>query len=157
MVQLIEYTQLNRQVDLKTAVQLALQQVVGAYAIAVLDKRHPDTLVAARKGSPLVVGIVEDEYFLASDATPIVEYTDKVIYIEDEEVVVLQQGKEVDITTIGNVQKTPEIKRLELSLSQLEKGGYPPFMLKEIFEQPPTLQAYYAGRSYRYCKAGIPQ
>ena len=146
LVQLIEYTQLNRQVDLKTAVQLALQQVVGAYAIAVLDKRHPDTLVAARKGSPLVVGIGEDEYFLASDATPIVEYTDKVIYIEDEEVVVLQQGKEVDITTIGNVQKTPEIKRLELSLSQLEKGGYPHFMLKEIFEQPRTLTDSMRGR-----------
>ena len=146
LVQLIEYTQLNRQVDLKTAVQLALQQVVGAYAIVVLDKRHPDTLVSARKGSPLVVGIGEDEYFLASDATPIVEYTDKVIYIEDEEVVVLQQGKEVDITTIGNVQKTPEIKRLELSLSQLEKGGYPHFMLKEIFEQPRTLTDSMRGR-----------
>ena len=85
LVQLIEYTQINRHVDLKTAVQLALQQVVGAYAIAILDKTHPDTLIAARKGSPLVVGIGEDEYFLASDATPIVEYTDQVIYIEDEE------------------------------------------------------------------------
>ena len=146
LVQLIEYTQLNRQVDLKTAVQLALQQVVGAYAIAVLDKRHPDTLIAARKGSPLVVGIGENEYFLASDATPIVEFTDQVIYVEDEEVVVLQRDKEVDITTIGNVQKTPEIKRLELSLSQLEKGGYPHFMLKEIFEQPRTLTDSMRGR-----------
>ena len=131
LVQLIEYTQLNRHVDLKTAVQLALQQVIGAYAIAVLDKDNPDTLVAARKGSPLVVGIGDDEYFLASDATPIVEYTDKVIYIEDEEVVSLRLGEDVDITTINNVTKTPEIKRLELSLSQLEKGGYPHFMLKE--------------------------
>ena len=146
LVQLIEYTQVNRHVDLKTAVQLALQQVVGAYAIAILDKDHPDTLIAARKGSPLVVGIGKDEYFLASDATPIVEYTDKVIYIEDEEVVSLQVGKEVDITTIGNVQKTPEIKRLELSLSQLEKGGYPHFMLKEIFEQPRTLTDSMRGR-----------
>ena len=146
LVQLIEYTQVNRHVDLKTAVQLALQQVVGAYAIAILDKDHPDTLIAARKGSPLVVGIGTDEYFLASDATPIVEYTDKVIYIEDEEVVSLQVGKEVDITTIGNVQKTPEIKRLELSLSQLEKGGYPHFMLKEIFEQPRTLTDSMRGR-----------
>ena len=130
LVQLIEYTQLNRHVDLKTAVQLALQQVVGAYAIAVLDKDHPDTLVAARKGSPLVVGIGQDEYFLASDATPIVEYTDKVIYIEDEEVVTIKLSVEslelresdelkeagepkeesnIDITTINNVQKTPEI------------------------------------------------
>lgn len=158
LVQLIEYTQLNEHVDLKTAVQLALQQVIGAYAIAVLDKDHPDTLIAARKGSPLVVGIGEDEYFLASDATPIVEYTDKVIYIEDEEVVYISmnpnsppsregQGvSSIDITTINNVAKTPEIKRLELSLSQLEKGGYPHFMLKEIFEQPRTLTDSMRGR-----------
>lgn len=146
LVQLVEYTQVNRHVDLKTAVQLALQQVIGAYAIAILDKDHPDTLIAARKGSPLVVGIGEGEYFLASDATPIVEYTDKVIYIEDEEVVSLQVGKDVDITTINNVTKTPEIKRLELSLSQLEKGGYPHFMLKEIFEQPRTLTDSMRGR-----------
>ena len=152
LVQLIEYTQVNRHVDLKTAVQLALQQVIGAYAIAVLDKEHPDALIAARKGSPLVVGIGEDEYFIASDATPIVEYTDQVIYIEDEEVVVVstkEQGstaKGVDITTINNVAKTPEIKRLELSLSQLEKGGYPHFMLKEIFEQPRTLTDSMRGR-----------
>jgi glucosamine--fructose-6-phosphate aminotransferase (isomerizing) len=146
LVQLIEYTQVNRHVDLKTAVQLALQQVIGAYAIAVLDKDHPDTLIAARKGSPLVVGIGDEEYFLASDATPIVEYTDKVIYIEDEEVVSLRLGEEVDITTINNVTKTPEIKRLELSLSQLEKGGYPHFMLKEIFEQPRTLGDSMRGR-----------
>ena len=146
LVQLIEYTQVNQHVDLKTAVQLALQQVIGAYAIAVLDKTHLDTLIAARKGSPLVVGIGEDEYFLASDATPIVEYTDKVIYIDDEEVVTLRVGEEVDITTINNVTKTPEIKRLELSLSQLEKGGYPHFMLKEIFEQPRTLTDSMRGR-----------
>ena len=154
LVQLVEYTQVNRHVDLKTAVQLALQQVIGAYAIAILDKEHPDTLIAARKGSPLVVGIGEDEYFLASDATPIVEYTDKVIYVEDEEVVVLstkdkvQGTKEegIEITTISNVTKTPEIKRLELSLSQLEKGGYPHFMLKEIFEQPRTLTDSMRGR-----------
>ena len=153
LVQLIEYTQVDKHVDLKTAVQLALQQVVGAYAIAVLDKEHPDTLIAARKGSPLVVGIGEDEYFIASDATPIVEYTDQVIYIEDEEVVCLKVESQkskvertIDITTIGNVQKTPQIKRLELSLSQLEKGGYPHFMLKEIFEQPRTLTDSMRGR-----------
>ena len=152
LIQLIEYTQVNQHVDLKTAVQLALQQVIGAYAIAVLDKEHPDTLIAARKGSPLVVGIGQDEYFLASDATPIVEYTDKVIYIDDEEVVCISLPSNpltpnpIDITTIGNVQKTPEIKRLELSLSQLEKGGYPHFMLKEIFEQPRTLTDSMRGR-----------
>lgn len=158
LVQLVEYTQINRHVDLKTAVQLALQQVVGAYAIAILDKTHPDTLIAARKGSPLVVGIGEDEYFLASDATPIVEYTDQVVYIEDEEVVYISMNPNsppfregqgvgsIDITTINNVTKTPEIKRLELSLSQLEKGGYPHFMLKEIFEQPRTLTDSMRGR-----------
>ena len=146
LVQLVEFTQVNKHVDLKTAVQLALQQVIGAYAIAILDKTHPNTLIAARKGSPLVVGIGEDEYFLASDATPIVEYTDKVIYIEDEEVVSLRVGEEVDVTTINNVTKTPEIKRLELSLSQLEKGGYQHFMLKEIFEQPRTLTDSMRGR-----------
>ena len=150
LVQLIEYTEVNKHVDLKTAVQLALQQVIGAYAIAILDKEHPDTLIAARKGSPLVVGIGEDEYFLASDATPIVEYTDKVIYIEDEEVVVIHpvtgNPSPVTVTTINNVTKTPEIKRLELSLSQLEKGGYPHFMLKEIFEQPRTLTDSMRGR-----------
>ena len=146
LVQLVEYTQVNQHVDLKTAVQLALQQVIGAYAIAILDKDHPDTLIAARKGSPLVVGIGEDEYFLASDATPIVEYTDQVIYVEDEEIVALRLGEKVDITTINNVTKTPEIKRLELSLSQLEKGGYPHFMLKEIFEQPRTLTDSMRGR-----------
>ena len=150
LVQLVEYTQVNRHVDLKTAVQLALQQVIGAYAIAILDKDHPDTLIAARKGSPLVVGIGQNEYFLASDATPIVEYTDKVIYIEDEEVVVIHpvtgNPSPVTVTTINNVTKTPEIKRLELSLSQLEKGGYPHFMLKEIFEQPRTLTDSMRGR-----------
>ena len=150
LVQLVEYTQVNQHVDLKTAVQLALQQVIGAYAIAILDKTHPDTLIAARKGSPLVVGIGEEEYFLASDATPIVEYTDQVIYIEDEEVVVIHpvtgNPSPVTVTTINNVTKTPEIKRLELSLSQLEKGGYPHFMLKEIFEQPRTLTDSMRGR-----------
>ncbi len=146
LVQLIEYTKKTDNVDLKTAVQLALNQVVGAYAIAVLDRSNPNIIVAARKGSPLVVGIGEDEYFLASDATPIVEYTDKVVYIEDEEVVAIERGKKLDITTIANVRKTPEIKRLEFTLSQLEKGGYPHFMLKEIFEQPRTLTDSMRGR-----------
>ena len=146
LVQLIEYTKRTDNVDLKTAVQLALNQVVGAYAIAVLDRSNPNIIVAARKGSPLVVGIGDGEYFLASDATPIVEYTDKVVYINDEEVVLLESGKELEITTIGNVRKTPEIKKLELTISQLEKGGYPHFMLKEIFEQPHTLADSMKGR-----------
>ena len=146
LVQLIEYTKRTDNVHLKTAVQLALNQVVGAYAIAVLDRSNPNIIVAARKGSPLVVGIGDGEYFLASDATPIVEYTDKVVYINDEEVVLLETNKELEITTIGNVRKTPEIKKLELTISQLEKGGYPHFMLKEIFEQPHTLSDSMKGR-----------
>ena len=146
LVQLIEYTKRTDNVDLKTAVQLALNQVVGAYAIAVLDRSNPNIIVAARKGSPLVVGIGDGEYFLASDATTIVEFRDKVVYINDEEVVLLESGKELEITTIGNVRKTPEIKKLELTISQLEKGGYPHFMLKEIFEQPHTLSDSMKGR-----------
>lgn len=146
LIQLIEYTKRTAQSDLRTAVQLALNQVIGAYAIAVLDRQHPDTIVAARKGSPLVIGIGDGEYFLASDATPIVEYTNKVIYIGEEEVVVLKRDEEPSVTTITNVKKNHEIQRLELSLNQLEKGGYPHFMLKEIFEQPQTLRNSMRGR-----------
>lgn len=146
LVQLIEYIKHTDNVDLQTAVQLALNQVVGAYAIAVLDRSNPDIIVAARKGSPLVVGIGDGEYFLASDATPIVEFTDKVVYVGEEEIVCLERGKELTLKTIGNVVKTPVVKKLELTLSQLEKGGYPHFMLKEIFEQPTTLATSMRGR-----------
>lgn len=146
LIQLIEYVKKSNDVDLTTAVQLALNQVVGAYAIAVLEKSQPDTIVAARKGSPLVVGLGENEFFLASDATPIVEYTNEVVYIGEEEIVTLRRGKELKIRTIANVQKTPEIKKLEFTLSQLEKGGYPHFMIKEIFEQPHTLADSMRGR-----------
>lgn len=146
LIQLIEFVKKSNNVDLTTAVQLALNQVVGAYAIAVIEKNKPDIIVAARKGSPLVVGIGEDEFFLASDATPIVEFTNKVVYIGEEEIVTLERGKEMKIKTIGNVVKTPEIKELEMTLCQLEKGGYPHFMIKEIFEQPKTLADSMRGR-----------
>ncbi len=146
LIQLIEFVKKSNKVDLTTAVQLALNQVVGAYAIAVIEKGRPDVIVAARKGSPLVVGIGEDEFFLASDATPIIEFTNKVVYIGEEEIVTLERGKEIKIKTIGNVEKTPEIKELEMTLSQLEKGGYPHFMIKEIFEQPKTLADSMRGR-----------
>lgn len=146
LIQLIEFIKKSNKVDLTTAVQLALNQVVGAYAIAVIEKGHPDLIVAARKGSPLVVGIGEDEYFLASDATPIIEYTNKVVYIGEEEIVTLERGKGLKIRTIGNVEKTPEVMKLEMTLSQLEKGGYPHFMIKEIFEQPKTLSDSMRGR-----------
>ena len=146
LIQLIEFVKKSNKVDLATAVQLALNQVVGAYAIAVIEKNKPDTIVAARKGSPLVVGVGEDEYFLASDATPIIEFTNKVVYVGDEEIVTLERDKELRIKTISNVEKTPEIKKLEMTLNQLEKGGYPHFMIKEIFEQPKTLSDSMRGR-----------
>lgn len=146
LIQLIEFVKKANHVDLTTAVQLALNQVVGAYAIAVLEKSQPDTIVAARKGSPLVVGLGEDEFFIASDATPIIEYTNQVIYVGEEEIVTLHRGKDIQIKTISNVVKTPEIKKLELTLNQLEKGGYPHFMIKEIFQQPQTLADSMRGR-----------
>ncbi|HRZ96153.1 MAG TPA: glutamine--fructose-6-phosphate transaminase (isomerizing) [Paludibacter sp.] len=146
LIQLIEFVKKSNKVDLTKAVQLALNQVVGAYAIAVIEKDQPDTIVAARKGSPLVVGIGEDEFFLASDATPIVEFTNQVVYVGEEEIVTLRRGQELKIRTISDVEKTPEIKKLEMTLTQLEKGGYPHFMIKEIFEQPKTLSDSMRGR-----------
>ncbi len=146
LVQLIEYMKSTNDTDLPTAVQLALNQVVGAYAIAVIEKNNPDMIVAARKGSPLVVGIGDDEYFIGSDATPIIEYTNKVTYIGEEEIVTIKRNEPLKIKTIGNVEKTPLIQKLELTLSQLEKGGYPHFMLKEIFEQPHSLADCMRGR-----------
>lgn len=146
LVQLIEYIKKTNKTDLQKAVQLALNQVIGAYAIAVIEKGNPNVIIAARKGSPLVVGIGDDEFFLASDATPIIEYTDQVVYVGDEEIVRLERGKQLKLMTIANVEKTPEIQKLELTISQLEKGGYPHFMLKEIFEQPKTLSDSMRGR-----------
>lgn len=146
LVQLIEYIKNKNNIKLSDAVQLALTQAVGAYAIAVIEKGNPDQIVAARKSSPLVIGIGDDEFFLASDATPIIEYTNRVIYLDDEEVAVIKRGKEVKIKTISNVVKTHEIKELELSLNELEKGGFPHFMLKEIYEQPKRIAEAMRGR-----------
>ncbi|MCD7972735.1 MAG: glutamine--fructose-6-phosphate transaminase (isomerizing) [Candidatus Azobacteroides sp.] len=146
LVQFIEYVKDSNHTDLATAVHLALSQIVGAYAIAIIEKNNPDFLIAARKSSPLVVGIGEDEFFLASDATPIVEYTNKVIYLDDEEIAVIRREEGLKITSIENVEKTPHIQELSMNLSQLEKGGYPHFMLKEIFEQPRTLLDCMSGR-----------
>ena len=136
LVQLIEFFQLSNHLDLLTAVQLALHEVIGAYAIAVLDKNNPDEIIAARKSSPLVVGIGKDEFFLASDATPIVEYTDKVVYLQDGEIAVIRRDKTLEVVNLDNVLQNPEVRTVEMNLGQLEKGGYPHFMLKEIFEQP---------------------
>jgi len=136
LVQLIEFFQLSNHLDLLTAVQLALHEVIGAYAIAVLDKNNPDEIITARKSSPLVVGIGKDEFFLASDATPIVEYTDKVVYLQDGEIAVIRRDKTLEVVNLDNVLQNPEVRTVEMNLGQLEKRGYPHFMLKEIFEQP---------------------
>ena len=146
LVQLIEYIQEKKNIDLLTAVQLALHEAIGAYAIAILDYRHPDTLIAARNQSPLVVGIGNDEYFIASDASPIVEYTDKVVYLEDGNIAVIKQGKELEIVNNHNRKIHPEIQTVDINLGQIEKGGYPHFMLKEIFEQPECITNCMRGR-----------
>ncbi|MCB0806950.1 MAG: glutamine--fructose-6-phosphate transaminase (isomerizing) [Bacteroidales bacterium] len=146
LIQLIEDIMVNEKTDLEEAVRIALNQVVGAYAIVVISKEHPDMLVAARKGSPLVVGIGEDEFFLASDAAPIIEYTKDVVYLNDEEIVVVKKNEKIRIKTIKNQLKTPYVQTLEMNLSQLEKSGYAHFMLKEIFEQPSSILDSMRGR-----------
>ena len=146
LVQLIEYVQVSNNLDLLTALQLALHEVIGAYAIALVDKRQPDTILVARKSSPLVVGIGDDEFFMGSDATPIVEYTDKVVYLEDNEIAVIRRGCELKVVDLDNVKMKPEIQTIEMNLGQLEKGGYPHFMLKEIFEQPDCINDCMRGR-----------
>ncbi len=146
LVQLIEHIRTTNNLDLLTAVQLSLHQVVGAYAIAILDRDRPDQIIAARKSSPLVVGIGENEFFLGSDATPIIEYTDQVVYLNDGEIAVMTLGEELKIVDIDNFAVTPEVKRVELTLGQIEKGGYPHFMLKEIFEQPQCMRDCMRGR-----------
>lgn len=146
LVQLIDYIQTEGNLDLLTSVQLALKEVIGAYAIAVIDNNHPETIIAARKSSPLVVGIGEDEYFLASDATPIVEYTNKVIYLSDGEIAVLKNGEPVKIVNLDNVECSHEAQTIALNIGQLQKGGYPHFMIKEIFDQPECIADCMRGR-----------
>ncbi|MDY5969455.1 MAG: glutamine--fructose-6-phosphate transaminase (isomerizing) [Bacteroidales bacterium] len=151
LVQLIEYVKELHKCTLYEAVQLALQNVIGAYAIAVLDKNRPDQLVVARKGSPLLIGVGKDEnnnpeFFVGSDATPIVEYTKDVIYLSDEEVAYMDRSGKIDIINLNKVPVTPEVHKLSMDISVLEKGGYPHFMLKEIFEQPSALRNCIRGR-----------
>ena len=146
LVQFVEYVMVRKNLDLLTAVQLVLHEVIGAYAIAIVDKRQPDTIIAARKQSPLVVGIGEDEFFLGSDASPIIEYTDQVVYLEDGNIAVLKRGEDLKVVNIYNNELSPEIKTVDISLGQIEKGGYPHFMLKEIFEQPDCLTNCMRGR-----------
>ena len=146
LVNLIEELQNADGLSLEEAVRVALTKVVGAYAIVVMDKNEPDKLVAARQSSPLVVGIGEDEFYLASDGTPIVEYTKKVIYLKDEEIVTVKRNGEISIKSISNELQTPFIQELEMEIEALEKGGYDYFMLKEIYEQPKTIAECMRGR-----------
>lgn len=146
LVHLIEEIQQQEGVSLLEAVRLALGEVIGAYAIAVMIEGKADELVVAKKGSPLVVGVGENEFFAASDASPIIEYTKNVVYLEDGEIALLKLGQEMELKTIDNVEKTPYIQELEMNLEAIEKGGYEHFMLKEIFEQPKSIADSFRGR-----------
>ena len=146
LIHLIEDIQQKENIRLGQAVLKALNQVVGAYAIVILSKENPNELIAAKKGSPLVIGIGIDEFFIASDATPIIEYTKNVVYLEDEEIAFIERGKDLKIKTIKNKPKTPYIQELEMKLEALEKGGYDHFMLKEIYEQPRSIKDSMRGR-----------
>jgi len=141
----IEDIQKNNDCSLEKAVRLALNKVVGAYAIVIISEDLPNTLIAARKGSPLVVGLGKDEFFLASDATPIVEYTKEVVYLNDEEIAIIENGS-FKLKTIKDVEMTPYIHTLDIELEEIEKGGYEHFMLKEIFEQPRSVKDSMRGR-----------
>ena len=147
LIHLIEDIQKEANIDLQQAVREALKEVVGAYAIVIMSKEDPEMLIAARKGSPLVIGVGKGEYFIASDATPIVEFTKNVIYLDDNEIAYLKTD-ELTIRTIDNSIKTPYVQELEIKLEMLEKGGYDHFMLKEIFEQPKSINDCMRGRIY---------
>ncbi len=146
LVQLVEYIMVKKSLTLLEAVQVALHQVIGAYAIAIIDKRDPRQIIAARKQSPLVVGIGEDEFFLGSDASPIIDYTDKVVYLEDGNIAVIRLGEELRVISILGKEQELKVKTVDIDLGQIEKGGYEHFMLKEIFEQPECLMNCMRGR-----------
>jgi glucosamine--fructose-6-phosphate aminotransferase (isomerizing) len=146
LVYMIQEIKSKSGVSLEEAVRIALKEVHGAYAIAVISKDNPDKIICARKSSPLVIGIGEDEYFIASDATPIVEYTKNVVYLEDEQIAIVDRHNGLRIISIANVEATPYIQELELQLEELEKGGYDHFMLKEIYEQPRAIHDSFRGR-----------
>ncbi|PKA82722.1 glucosamine--fructose-6-phosphate aminotransferase (isomerizing) [Ulvibacter sp. MAR_2010_11] len=147
LVNLIEDIKKNEKVKLGKAVQIALNQVVGAYAIALFDRNKPDEIVVAKLGSPLAIGIGDDEFFVASDASPFIEFTNKTIYLEDEEMAVIRRGREVKVRKIKDDSLVaPYIHELQLNLEQIEKGGFDHFMLKEIYEQPSVIKDTYRGR-----------
>ncbi len=146
LVHLIEELQSRDNLPIEEAVRVALQKVVGAYAIVVIDKEDPEKLVAARKASPLVIGIGNDDFYIASDATPIIEYTKKVVYLNDEEIAVVKKDGNLQIFTINNELQKPKVQELDMEIERLEKAGYDSFMLKEIYEQPQTIADAMRGR-----------
>jgi glutamine---fructose-6-phosphate transaminase (isomerizing) len=146
LIHLIEDIQVHEKCKLSTAVQAALKQVIGAYAIVVMDKNDPNVLVAAKKGSPMVIGIGHDDFFIASDASPIVEYTKNVVYLEDEQVASLRRGEELKIRNLKDKVVTPYVQELTIELESIEKGGFDHFMLKEIYEQPRSVLDSMRGR-----------
>jgi glucosamine--fructose-6-phosphate aminotransferase (isomerizing) len=147
LIHLIEEVHQNNNVSFEEAVRMSLTQVVGAYAIVILSKSNPNYLIGARKGSPMVVGIGENEHFIASDATPIVEYTRNVVYLNDGELVIIDNNN-LTVKTIDNTIKTPYIQELEINLESIEKGGFEHFMLKEIYEQPRSILDSFRGRTH---------
>lgn len=146
IIQLIQYIMDSHSITLEEAVPLALNSVIGAYAIVIVDKTQPDRMIAARKGSPLIIGVGDDEFLIGSDATPIIEYTDRVVYLGEEQIAFIERGKDLKITDLRSIEQTAVIKKLELNLSQIEKGGFAHFMLKEIHEQPDTARTVMNGR-----------
>ena len=146
LVQLVDYLQSTNHLDLLTALQLALHEVVGAYAIALVDRRDPGTLLVARRSSPLVIGIGQGEYFIGSDATPLVEYTDQMVYLKDNEIAIIRPDAPLHIVDLDNVDVDAHVQTVAMNLGQLEKGGYPHFMLKEIYEQPDCINDCMRGR-----------
>lgn len=148
LVNLIEYIYIKGQVSAEIAVRLALTKVIGAYGILVTCSQEPDMIIAARKGSPLVVGVGDGEYFFASDATPIIEHTNRVVYLNDNDVAVVHRD-EITFKTIMNVKITPKIQKLDLEIGEIEKGGFDHFMIKEIFEQPRAIEDTFRGRISR--------
>jgi len=146
LAHLIEDIMVNEKVSVEEAVRIALNQVIGAYAIVILAREFPDKIIAARKGSPMVIGIGKGEFFVASDATPIVEYTNNVVYLNDEEIAIIERDQDLRIKTIKNQPKTPYVQKMEMSLNEIEKGGFEHFMLKEIYEQPRSIYDSMRGR-----------
>ena len=147
LVNLIEYVQKSENIKLGKAVQIALNQVIGAYAIAVFDNKKPNEIVVAKLGSPLAIGVGVDEYFIASDASPFIEFTKQAVYLEDEELAIIRKGKDLKIRKIkDDTLVDTSIQELKINLEQIEKGGYDHFMLKEIYEQPNAIKDTYRGR-----------